>query len=235
MTRSSTKAGAIEHANKGGPATPDGCRQIEDTREKQKAMRHIAMIPALSTSRSRLPFYAVCVICGLAWTSEASAEGGRFYVTNSATAIAIAESVHTAIFGKKTVAKQRPFSAMTTNGTWIVSGSRARSLSFAVPPVAISMSNGCVSILGSGSGMATNLVPDRATAVRIAEAILIPIYGESTIKGERPFNARLANDTWFVEGTMRDGPLGLFPNLGGVALVQLSRTNAMILRVTHGR
>jgi hypothetical protein len=34
-------------------------------------------------------------------------------------------------------------------------------------------------------------VPNKATAIRIAEAVLIPVYGEREIESERPFSADL--------------------------------------------
>jgi hypothetical protein len=66
-------------------------------------------------------------------------------------------------------------------------------------------------------------VPDSRTAVRVAEAVLVPVYGEDTVKKERPFTAKLKGDVWTVEGTMYcAGPDGkLVPGIcpGGVAVV----------------
>lgn len=47
-------------------------------------------------------------------------------------------------------------------------------------------------------------VPDETTAVRIAEAVLSPIYGEEQIKNERPFKGRLVEGVWIVSGTLKD-------------------------------
>src|SRR5437660_12774986 len=43
-------------------------------------------------------------------------------------------------------------------------------------------------------------VPDSATAVRIAIAGWIPIYGESLITAEKPFAATLKDSVWTVRG-----------------------------------
>lgn len=72
-------------------------------------------------------------------------------------------------------------------------------------------------------------VPDEATAIRIAEAILIPIYGEEEIKNERPFHAVLKNQVWIVEGSLPEGMLG------GVAVVELSKKDGQIMKVNHGK
>ena len=41
-------------------------------------------------------------------------------------------------------------------------------------------------------------VPDSKTAVKIAEAVLIPVYGENQIESERPFEATLKDNIWTV-------------------------------------
>src|ERR1051326_7505785 len=44
-------------------------------------------------------------------------------------------------------------------------------------------------------------VPDPETAVRIAEAVWIPLYGEDTVKQQRPFETDLTASVWTVRGT----------------------------------
>jgi len=44
-------------------------------------------------------------------------------------------------------------------------------------------------------------VPDSATAVRIAIAAWIPIYGENMITAEKPFAATLQDSVWTVTGS----------------------------------
>jgi hypothetical protein len=73
-------------------------------------------------------------------------------------------------------------------------------------------------------------VPNAETAIRIAEAVWIPIYGEKQIESEKPFKATLRDDVWIVTGT--DLPEG---SLGGVAEAHISKRDGCILRVTHGQ
>lgn len=73
-------------------------------------------------------------------------------------------------------------------------------------------------------------VPDEKTAVRIAEAVLDPIYGEQQIAKEKPLSATLDGDTWTVQGHLPQDS-----NRGGVAVVELSKRDGRILRVSHGR
>ena len=77
-------------------------------------------------------------------------------------------------------------------------------------------------------------VPDSATATRIAEAVWIPIYGEKHIRDERPYVARLNGDVWRVVGSFPPAPPGQMW-LGGRALVEISKRDGRILRVSHGK
>lgn len=74
-------------------------------------------------------------------------------------------------------------------------------------------------------------VPNERTAVRVAEAVLIPIYGQETVEKERPFTAVLRDEVWIVRGK---GPKDTM-TAGGVALVEISKKDGRILRVTHGK
>ncbi len=76
-------------------------------------------------------------------------------------------------------------------------------------------------------------VPDTVTAVKIAEAILTPIYGEKIINKEKPFNAELKDGVWVVKGTLN--PPGGKIRFGGVAIVEISKSDGMILHVGHGK
>jgi hypothetical protein len=73
-------------------------------------------------------------------------------------------------------------------------------------------------------------VPNAATAVKVAEAVLIPIYGQAQINQERPFKAELTGDVWRIAGTLNCGT----PECeGGTAVVKISKTTGEILFVTH--
>lgn len=70
-------------------------------------------------------------------------------------------------------------------------------------------------------------VPDEMTAAAIGEAVARGLYGESAVR-ERPFRARLRGGVWTVMGTLN--PPG---RLGGVAIVQIGKTDGRILFVAH--
>src|SRR5215467_14369983 len=74
-------------------------------------------------------------------------------------------------------------------------------------------------------------VPDQATAVAIAEAVWLPIYGRETLNKERPFKAVLNGDVWTVTGTAHWKNK---QDKGGVAIAEISRKDARIIRVSHG-
>ena len=72
-------------------------------------------------------------------------------------------------------------------------------------------------------------VPDSGTAVRVAVAVWIPIYGASQIRSEQPYVATLKDGVWTVTGT-----LPRQYNLGGVAMARISKRDGRILFVLHG-
>jgi len=79
-------------------------------------------------------------------------------------------------------------------------------------------------------------VPDAGTAVKIAEAVLTPVYGKQLVESERPFTAKLATDVWTVSGTLHcpDGNAGVTALCeGGVAVVRISKPDARVLSMTH--
>ena len=72
-------------------------------------------------------------------------------------------------------------------------------------------------------------VPDKETAIKIAELIAKKIYGDARIDAQQPFQAVLDGEVWKVSGTIP-------PNyLGGTFEVYLSKVNGEIIRVTHGK
>jgi len=71
-------------------------------------------------------------------------------------------------------------------------------------------------------------IPDSSTAVRIAVAVWVPIYGANVIASERPFVATLHESVWTVTGTLPSGD-----NVGGTALAKIAKRDGRILLVTH--
>jgi len=76
-------------------------------------------------------------------------------------------------------------------------------------------------------------VSDAATAIKIAEAVLVPIYGEKVINEEEPLKAELKEGVWIVQGTLHC-PEGNSCK-GGVAVIEISKDDGRILRVSHGK
>jgi hypothetical protein len=98
------------------------------------------------------------------------------------------------------------------------------------------------SVLDQGRQSNTAYVPARGcvsnevVAVKIAEAVLIPVYGENQIASERPFYAALKDDIWTVDGTLTcpDGKGGkTHVCVGGTAQVRLSKIDGRILSMIH--
>jgi hypothetical protein len=84
----------------------------------------------------------------------------------------------------------------------------------------------------SGYVPPAGLVPDSATAVRIAVAIWIPIYGARQISSERPFVATLKDSVWTVTGSLPPAPKGTMI-VGGTAIAKILKRDGRILFVSH--
>lgn len=66
-------------------------------------------------------------------------------------------------------------------------------------------------------------------AIKVAEAILIPIYGAQSIKRQRPLNAELCEGLWRVTGTM---PRGI---KGGVVCIEIEKESGCVVNLSHGK
>lgn len=72
-------------------------------------------------------------------------------------------------------------------------------------------------------------VSDETTAMTIAEAILVPIYGKDVIERQKPFVVSLSGNVWTITGSL---PKDI---LGGVFFIQISRQDARVITLTHGK
>ena len=71
-------------------------------------------------------------------------------------------------------------------------------------------------------------VPNAETAIKVAEAIWLPIYGEG-IYEKKPFKAELDNGIWIVKGSL---PIGM---KGGVPYMEIRKKDCKVLKITHGK
>jgi len=72
-------------------------------------------------------------------------------------------------------------------------------------------------------------VPNAATAIKIAEAVFGPIYGEEKIKAEEPFHASLQGNIWTVSGSLPE------QMVGGVATIRIDKNTGAIISYIHGK
>lgn len=74
---------------------------------------------------------------------------------------------------------------------------------------------------------ANNYVPNKETAIRVAEAIWLPIYGDKIYRN-KPFIAKLNGDVWVVEGT-------LHTDSGGVPYIEIRKEDCKVMDVYHSK
>jgi len=69
-------------------------------------------------------------------------------------------------------------------------------------------------------------VPDRETAIKIAEVVLFRLLGERTIVNQRPYIVKEDDGIWWISGTVREGEFGVAFKIGiskhTAAIVHLS-------------
>ncbi|NRS90222.1 hypothetical protein HNQ02_003159 [Flavobacterium sp. 7E] len=77
--------------------------------------------------------------------------------------------------------------------------------------------------------MVDTVIPDKETAVIIAETILFKIYGKDNIIKQRPYGINQIDNYWVLYGTLPQNMLG------GTFLIILNSTNGQIIKLTHGK
>jgi len=77
-------------------------------------------------------------------------------------------------------------------------------------------------------------IPTSQTAIAVAEAVLIPVYGKNQIESERPFKAVLDGNAWVVTGSVpcHNPPPGA-ECPGGAAEIRISKRTGRVLFMTH--
>src|SRR5438045_9780190 len=94
-----------------------------------------------------------------------------------------------------------------------------RSLIFA----ALIVSAGFADDMPKGSNIPPDgFVPDAGTAISIARAVWLPIYGAKQIDDEKPYKATLSGEVWTVTGSL---PRGFS---GGVAGIEISKRDGRV-------
>ena len=78
-------------------------------------------------------------------------------------------------------------------------------------------------------------MPDAKTAIAIAQAVLVPIYGADTIRREQPFSAKLVAGVWVVTGTEDCGDPSVHRCPGGVAEAHIAKKDGRIIAAFHGK
>jgi hypothetical protein len=76
---------------------------------------------------------------------------------------------------------------------------------------------------------ASGMVASRSVALDIARTYLSTIYGQDQTKSEMPLKAELRMGVWHVEGSLKPG------RDGGVAEIEICKSNGRVLSVMHGK
>lgn len=73
------------------------------------------------------------------------------------------------------------------------------------------------------------IVPDEGTAVKVAEAIFLPVFGQEEVTEFLPYHAQLRDGVWTVYGTLK-------PNSrGGTPQLRIQKKDGKVLEVWHSQ
>lgn len=70
-------------------------------------------------------------------------------------------------------------------------------------------------------------MPDKETAIKIAEVILFRLYGEGGIIAERPYKVKQEDDVWWISGTLKENGFGSAFNIA------ISKQTGAVLHLEH--
>lgn len=108
--------------------------------------------------------------------------------------------------------------------------------------ICVLLLSAAITLWAQGSSPPTSVrVPDDATALSIAEPVLIKQFGKQVIDEEQPFKATLQNGIWTVYGTLccpyGKGRRTCEPGRcnGGVAELELRQSDGKVLSISHGK
>jgi hypothetical protein len=73
-------------------------------------------------------------------------------------------------------------------------------------------------------------VPDKDTAMAIAYAVAVPVYGKKDMDEESPFRTELKAGVWTVLGTLHCESCD-----GGTLIMQIDKTSGKILFMSHSK
>ncbi len=73
------------------------------------------------------------------------------------------------------------------------------------------------------------LIKDKETAITISETILFKIYGKGNITQQQPYEVKLIDGYWILNGTL---PKDM---LGGTFLIIIKAENGQVIKLTHGK
>lgn len=69
------------------------------------------------------------------------------------------------------------------------------------------------------------LVPDKETAIQIAEIVLFRLYGKEKIVAQRPYEVKKEDYFWWISGTLKE------PTVGSPFRIAISKQTAAVLHV----
>jgi hypothetical protein len=77
------------------------------------------------------------------------------------------------------------------------------------------------------------VIPDKQTAIAVAESILFRVYGKDQILSEKPYSVCFVDGYWLLGGTLKEAPGEIV--VGGTFFIILSAKDGRVIKLTHGK
>jgi hypothetical protein len=78
------------------------------------------------------------------------------------------------------------------------------------------------------------VIPDKPTAIAVAEPILFKVYGKELILKEMPYDVHLVDSYWLITGSLPKSLRGTV-TMGGTFLIILSSKDGQVIKLIYGK
>jgi hypothetical protein len=88
-------------------------------------------------------------------------------------------------------------------------------------------------VMAEQDRFSNGVIPDKETAVAVAEAILFRAYGKQNIESQKPYQVTLTDGEWYIFGSLQKDPAG-GPVFGGVFRIVIAQKDGRVRSIAQG-
>ena len=142
-------------------------------------------------------------------------------IPDDKTAIKIAKAILNTCYGKSVKIHE----VKLVNGIWYISGTKSKGNSSKTLKIEIQQ-NDC-KVINWDHKDKKDCIPNKKTAIAIAEALLAPCYGQKHVNKYKPYEAILSDSIWYLTGSL---PFGVD---GGTPVLSIQKRDCRVIEFGH--